>query len=119
MASREHERSADGRFSEKATERVAGSGRFAKGHKKLGGRPKGGLNKTTRAVREFLAELCDDPEVQQAVRESIVEKRDTPAFFRALDQVIGKAKETVDVSLTGNVEHWLKEAREAARRGKS
>jgi hypothetical protein len=44
----------------------------------------------------FLAELVDDPQVQAAVRRRIV-KGDTTAFFRALDQVIGRAKESVGI----------------------
>lgn len=62
---------------------------FAKGNP---GKPPGTLNKTTRAVKEFLAELCDDPDVQQAVKARVL-KGDAIAFFRALEQVVGKPRE--------------------------
>lgn len=89
---------ANGQFARKElsedapTKTVTKSGRFQKGHSKLGGRAKGTPNRTTRAVKEFLAELVDDPEVQEAVRGRIV-KGDAVAFFRALENVVGKPKE--------------------------
>jgi hypothetical protein len=72
--------------------------------RKTGGRQKGTPNKTTRAVKEFLAELVDDPLVQQAVRERI-KKGDVTGFFRALENVVGKPRQSVEVS--GNVEWAL------------
>jgi hypothetical protein len=73
------------------------------------GRPKGSLNKTTRKVKEFLAALCDNADVQEAVQERIL-KGDAVAFFRALEHVVGKPKETTDIS--GKVDinfRWLGE----------
>jgi hypothetical protein len=79
------------------------NGRFAPGHSRLpkAGRTKGTSNKTTRAIKEFLAALADDAEVQGAVRERIV-SGDAVAFFRAVDHVLGKPKESVE--LTANVD---------------
>jgi hypothetical protein len=67
--------------------------RFKKGQSgNPAGRPKGALNKTTRKVKEFLAALVDDPDVQEAVQSRIL-KGDAVAFFRALEHVLGKPKE--------------------------
>jgi hypothetical protein len=78
---------------------------FPKGGQKPpgSGRKKGTPNRVTSAVKVFLAELVDDPQVQAAVRRRIV-KGDTTAFFRALDQVIGRAKESVDQRISGPLE---------------
>lgn len=51
------------------------------------GRPKGSVNKATKAVREFLAELCDDPKVQKAVKDKVI-AGESLGFFRALDKLI-------------------------------
>ena len=61
------------------------------------GRPKGSQNKVTRAAKEFLSELCDDPEVQKAVRERVL-AGDTTGFFKALEMVFGKPKQQLDVT---------------------
>ena len=62
------------------------------------GRPKGLPNKTTRAVKEFLAALVDDSQVQDSVKGRIL-KGDAVAFFRALEHVVGKPQENVNVNL--------------------
>lgn len=72
---------------------------FQKGGPGGPGRKKGVPNKTTRAVKEFLAALVDDPETQEAVQERI-RKGDAIAFFRALEHVVGKPKETVEANVT-------------------
>ena len=61
------------------------------------GRPKGAVNKTTRAAKEFLAELCDDPAVQKAIRKRVL-AGDTVGFFKALEMVFGKPKQQLDVT---------------------
>ncbi len=87
----------DGKFAPKEVSE-ASSNKPNKQSQKIGsgkrgpGRPKGSLNKTTRAVKEFLAALCDDSRVQEAVKERIL-KGDAVAFFRALEHVAGKPKE--------------------------
>jgi hypothetical protein len=63
------------------------------------GRPKGSLNKTTRQVKEFLAQLVDDPEIQQATRERIL-AGDVTGFFKAIELVHGKARQSVDMNAT-------------------
>ncbi len=101
------DRHADGRFG-RTTKLVGKSGRrkngqFSNGHARLGGRAPGTPNRTTRAVKEFLAELVDDPEVQAGVRERIM-RGDSVAFFRALEQVIGRPVERFE----GEIEHKVK-----------
>jgi hypothetical protein len=81
-------RAADGRLA---------NGRFAE-KSRPAGRKKGTPNKTTRPIKEFLAALADDNAVQGAVRERIL-AGDAVAFFRAVDHVLGKPKESVDVTL--------------------
>ena len=87
---------------EEAGSRLA-NGRYAPGHRAhaKAGRPKGSPNKTTRAIKEFLAALADDGAIQEAVRDRIL-AGDAVAFFRAVDHVLGKPKESVEV--TGNVD---------------
>ena len=73
------------------------------------GRPKGLQNKVTRDVKEFLAALVSSTDVQQAVEARIV-KGDAVAFFRALEHVVGKPKETSDIKLSGKLEFgWSKD----------
>ena len=74
------------------------NGRFAP-KSRPAGRRKGTPDKTTRAVREFLAMLADDAEAQDAIRGRVI-KGGTIAFFRAVDHVIGKPKENVDLEVT-------------------
>lgn len=45
------------------------------------GRPKGALNKTTKAMREFLADLAADPEIRAAIKEKI---KTDPSMMREL-----------------------------------
>lgn len=71
-------------------------GRFQKGRPKTGGRRKGTPNRATRAVKLFLAALCDDVRVQAAVKARVL-RGDTIAFFRALEHVIGKPRQAMDV----------------------
>lgn len=98
----EHDRLSNGQF---ATKEVGNSGRFKKGHPKKGGRKPGTPNRATRAVKEFLAAMVDEVDVQEAVRDRIT-RGDAVAFFRALEHVIGKPKESHD--LTGELHHTFK-----------
>jgi hypothetical protein len=77
------------------------NGCFAEKHPKRGGRKRGTPNKATRAVKEFLTALANDAAVQDAVRERIL-AGDAVAFFRVVDHVLGRPKESVE--LTGNVD---------------
>lgn len=86
-----------------ATSKVeAERGRFQKGRPKTGGRRKGTPNRATRAVKAFLAALCDDPGVQAAVEARIL-TGDTIAFFRALEHVVGKPRQAVELSQSATV----------------
>jgi len=62
------------------------------------GRKKGTPNGTTRAAKEFLAELCDDPEIQAVIKERIL-AGDTVGFFRALDKILPDPPRKYDVDL--------------------
>lgn len=77
-----------------------GNPNWVPGHAKVGGRALGTPNKITRDVKEFLAELVADTEVQGAVKGRII-KGDAVAFFRALEQVVGKPSENVNLNMPG------------------
>jgi hypothetical protein len=68
-----------------------------KGTPKTGGRQKGSPNRVTRAVKEFLTELVDDAKVQQAVRERVL-AGETVGFFKALEMVHGKPRQSLHVN---------------------
>jgi hypothetical protein len=46
---------------------------FERGHKPMGGRPKGSLNRKTIEVREFARGLIEDPEYQSSLRRRVIE----------------------------------------------
>ena len=77
------------------------NGRFAP-KSRPAGRKKGTPNRATRAIKEFLAQLVEDVGVQDAVRERILAS-EVGAFFRAIDHVIGKPRETIDATQAGNI----------------
>jgi hypothetical protein len=74
-----------------------------KGSAKTGGRQKGSPNRLTRAVREFLTDLVDDAEIQQAVRDRVL-AGDTAGFFKALEMVHGKPRQSVQVN---EAKEWI------------
>lgn len=45
---------------------------FKRGHKAMGGRPKGSLNRTTLEVREFARHQIEDPEYQASLRRRMI-----------------------------------------------
>lgn len=51
------------------------------------GRKKGTPNRETRAARDFLADLCQDPKVQAVVRRKVL-KGETMGFFKAIDKIV-------------------------------
>jgi hypothetical protein len=59
--------------------------------------------KVTREVKELLAEVVRKPVVQKALEEGLV-KGDSAAFFKAVEMVHGKSRQTVDQELTGPIE---------------
>jgi len=85
------------------TSRVeADRGRFRKGRPKTGGRRRGTPNRATRAVKEFLAEILDRADVQDAIRQRIL-KGDTAAFFKAVEHVIGKPRQAMEFNQDAEV----------------
>ena len=94
--------------------------RFKKGDPKPSnsGRKKGTPNRVTRAVNSFIAELADDEEVQEAFRDSLIE-RDKGAIQGYLGVVahrIGKPRETVQIDTTPNMAKLLVMALQAGGR---
>lgn len=82
---------------------------FAKGHKKLGGRPPGQPNKVTRAVKDFLREITEDPEVQESFRKALIarDRGALQAFLGTVHMVVGKPKESVEVSTSPSMSKLL------------
>ncbi len=78
-------------------------GRFRKGRAKTGGRKAGTPNRATRAVKQFLSELLDRADVQDAICDRML-KGDTSAFFKAVEIVHGKARQAVEVNQAGRLE---------------
>ena len=72
---------------------------FKKGHPGMGGRPKGIPNKITREVREFMASLVNDVEVQEAIKARIKSGKDLVGFFKCAEHIMGKPKETISVEV--------------------
>jgi hypothetical protein len=77
---------------------------FAKGYdpRRKVGRTKGVPNRATKAVKDFFIEVTSDPEVQQAVRQAIID-RDRgalQAFLGAAAYVIPKPMAQVQVETT-------------------
>jgi len=72
-------------------------GQFRKGRAKTGGRRRGTPNRATRAVKEFLSEILDRADVQDAIRERIL-AGDTSAFFKAVEIVHGKPRQALEVN---------------------
>lgn len=79
-------------------------GRFSSGHGKTprSGRPLGSQNKTTRAVKEFLAALVARADIQDAVADRIL-SGDAVVFFRALEHVVGKPSEKAEMNVKGDL----------------
>jgi hypothetical protein len=78
-------------------------GQFRKGRSKTGGRRRGTPNRATRAVKEFLSEILDSADVQDAIEQRIL-KGDTTAFFKALEMVHGKPRQAVELAQDGPTE---------------
>ena len=57
------------------------------------GRPKGALNKETKAMREFLADLAADPEIRAAIKEKI--KTDPSMMRELLARTEGKVPDVI------------------------
>ena len=68
------------------------------------GRKAGTQNAVTRAAKEFLAELCDDPAVQAVIKERIL-AGDTMGFFKALDKIMPDPVKKLEVDVNAE---WIK-----------
>jgi len=79
-----------------ASKRDDSRGQFRKGRAKTGGRRRGTPNRATRAVKEFLSEILDRADVQDAIRQRIL-AGDTSAFFKAIEIVHGKPRQALEV----------------------
>jgi hypothetical protein len=78
-------------------------GRFRKGRAKTGGRSRGTPNRATRAWKEFVAELVNDPAQQQALADAI--KAHHELLFKAAEHAVGKPRQALDLdqSLAGGL----------------
>jgi hypothetical protein len=95
---------------------------FAKGHPKLpnSGRRKGTPNKATRAVKDFLRDCANNPDVQDAFEAQLVRggRGAMQAFLGVAAFVIGKPKEQVAVESPSLGKLWalaLRKQQEADR----
>ena len=80
-----------------ASKRDDSRGQFRKGRAKTGGRRRGTPNRATRAVKEFLSEILDRADVQDAILQRIL-AGDTSAFFMAIEIVHGKPRQALEVN---------------------
>lgn len=73
------------------------------------GRKPGVRNKVTRAVREFLTEMADDPKVQKAFKDQVVrgDRGSMQAYLGVVAHIIGRPKETVSVETTPDMAQLL------------
>ena len=80
----------------RTSELEASRGRFRKGRAKTGGRRHGTPNKATRAWREFVSDLVNDPEQQKALADAI--KAHPELLFKAAEHTVGKPHQAMDVN---------------------
>ncbi len=73
-----------------------GRGQFRKGRAKTGGRRQGTPNRATRAWKDFVSELVNDPAQQQALAEAI--KAHPELLFKAAEHAVGKPRQAVEVN---------------------
>ena len=78
----------------------ADRGRFRKGRSKTGGRRQGTPNRATRAWKDFVAELVNDPEWQQRLAEAISEWAEL--LFNGAEHAVGRPRQ---LELAGGVSH--------------
>lgn len=76
--------------------------RYAKGHKKMGGRKKGGLNKKTLEIaqfsRELFADVFKDPAFAQQVKNKILAGKESPLVMELLKYGYGKPPDKIQLS---------------------
>ncbi len=73
------------------------------------GRKKGVRNKVTREVKDFLREMVNDPQVQAAFRKQLVrgDRGAMQAFLGSTHLIIGRPKESVEVSTSPSMSKML------------
>lgn len=74
----------------------ADRGRFRKGRSKTGGRRRGTPNRASRAWKDFVAELVNDPDQQQALADAI--KAHPELLFKAAEHAVGKPRQSVELN---------------------
>ena len=67
-----------------------------KGTPKTGGRRKGTPNKASRAWKDFVAGMVNDPEQQQALADAI--KAHPELLFKAAEHAYGKPRQALEVN---------------------
>lgn len=70
-------------------------GRFVAGHEKRGGRQRGTQNKATRAWKDFVQSLVNDPEQQEALAEAI--KGRPELLLKVAEHAVGRPRQQVAV----------------------
>ena len=77
-------------------------GQFRKGRAETGDAARAPPNRATRAVKEFLSEILNDPTVQDAMRARVL-AGDTSAFFKALEIIHGRPRQALEVKQDARV----------------
>ncbi len=70
---------------------------FKPGHKKVGGRKKGGLNKATRDIRDMARALVEDQDYQASLQSRLRAGQASHMETLLHQYAYGKPKETVEV----------------------
>jgi hypothetical protein len=76
--------------------RKANGGRFRRGRAKAGGRRRGTPNRATRAWKEFVTAIANDPELQQGLVDAI--KAHPELLFKAAEHAFGRPRQALDVN---------------------
>src|SRR5262249_7339401 len=78
---------------------------FNRGHKPMGGRPKGSRNKATIEVRDFAWQLIEEPAYQERLRQRVIEGKapqmEMLLFKYAYGQPVGHHEVNAEVTAVG------------------
>jgi hypothetical protein len=74
------------------------------------GRRAGTPNKATKELKDFLRDLVKKPEIQEAIEKQILagDRGAAQLFIAAMNQVLGKPREAVEVSTSPGMAEFLK-----------